>query len=36
MRLMNGGFGGTVCVVVFLLGLNLVRKNKVLFKALNT
>lgn len=36
MRLMNGGFGGAVCVVVFLLGLNLVRKNKVLFKALNT
>ena len=31
----NAVIGSLVCVIVFLLGLNLVRSKKILFKALN-
>ncbi len=33
--IMNASLGSAVCVLVFLLGLNLVRNNKILFKSLN-
>lgn len=33
--IMNAAFGSAVCVIVFLLGVNLLRSNKVLFKRLN-
>lgn len=33
--IMNATFGSAVCVIVFLLGLNLVRSKKILFNALN-
>lgn len=34
--IMNATFGSAVCVIVFLLGINLLRSNKVLFKSLNS
>ncbi len=34
--IMNAALGCAVCVTVFLLGLNLLRNKKILFKALNT
>ena len=33
--IMNAALGSAVCVIVFLLGVNLLRSNKVLFKRLN-
>ena len=33
--IMNAALGSVVCVIVFLLGLNLVRSKKILFNALN-
>ena len=33
--IMNAALGSAVCVMVFLLGLNLVRNKKILFKSLN-
>ena len=33
--IMNGALGSAVCVIVFLLGLNLVRSKKILFNTLN-
>ena len=33
--IMNAALGSAVCVIVFLLGLNLVRSKKILFNALN-
>lgn len=33
--IMNAALGSAVCVIVFLLGVNLLRSNKVLFKTLN-
>ena len=33
--IMNAALGSAVCVIVFLLGFNLLRSNKVLFKRLN-
>jgi divalent metal cation (Fe/Co/Zn/Cd) transporter len=33
---MNAALGSAVCVIVFLLGLNLVRSRKILFKTLDT
>ncbi len=34
--IMNSFLGGAVCVIVFLLGVNLVRNNKIIFKTLNS
>lgn len=34
--IMNAVFGSAVCVVVFLLGLNLLQSKKILFKTFNT
>jgi len=31
--IMNATLGSAVCVIVFLLGINLLRSNKALFKA---
>ena len=33
--IMNAVLGSTVCVIVFLLGLNLVRNRKILFKSID-
>ena len=33
--IMNATFGSAVCVIVFLLGLNLVRNSKILFKSID-
>ena len=33
--IMNATFGSAVCIIVFLLGLNLVRSKKILFNSLN-
>jgi hypothetical protein len=33
---MNAALGSAVCVIVFLLGLNLVRSRKILFHTLDT
>jgi len=33
--IMNVALGSAVCIIVFLLGLNLVRSKKILFNALN-
>ena len=35
IRIMNAATGSAVCILVFLLGLNLVRKEKFLFRSLN-
>lgn len=35
IRIMNTATGSAVCIAVFLLGLNLARKKKIMFKALN-
>ena len=35
IRIMNLVTGSAVCIIVFLLGLNLIRREKILFKALN-
>lgn len=35
IRIMNGATGSGVCVIVFLLGLNLVKKKKVIFRSLS-
>ncbi len=35
MLIMNAALGSAVCVIVFLLGLNLARSKKILFNALN-
>ena len=35
IAIMNATLGSTVCVIVFLLGLNLVRNKKVLFKSID-
>lgn len=35
IRIMNAATGCAVCIIVFLLGLNLVRKKKVIFRSLN-
>ena len=32
---MNGATGCAVCIIVFLLGLNLVKKKKIIFRSLN-
>ena len=36
IRIMNAVFGSAVCVTVFLLGLNLIKNKKIIFKALST
>lgn len=33
--IMNATLGSAVCVIVFLLGLNLVRNRKILFKSID-
>lgn len=35
IRIMNGATGSGVCIIVFLLGLNLVKKKKIIFRSLN-
>ena len=35
IQIMNAVFGSAVCVIVFLLGLNLVRNRKIIFRTLN-
>lgn len=35
IRIMNVATGCAVCIIVFLLGLNLVRKKKIIFRSLN-
>ena len=35
IRIMNGATGSGVCIIVFLLGLNLVKKKKVIFRSLS-
>ena len=35
IAIMNASLGSAVCVIVFLLGLNLVRNRKILFKSIN-
>ena len=35
IRIMNGATGSGVCIIVFLLGLNLAKKKNVIFRSLN-
>lgn len=35
IRIMNGSTGCVVCIIVFLLGLNLIQKEKIIFRSLN-